>query len=511
MIDEKRIERAALIGTAQVQEGIELPEGFHVPTDDPDHISRKLLLAAGTNAIMRKAGFIPLTADAFQKWEPAAAEILPGLGAAGIASLKGIMEEADQQLLDQYLELLSSHGRRIPKEFIVPLMQLAYRQRKLEQQVLMNAGERGRWLARYNPEWSTLLHAEEGNGDVWHTGAIELRAAYLGNFRNSDPAAARELFNVVIQQEATKDLVILLNAFAAGLSTADAPVLEQLMNSKSKDVRATTATLLARIPGHQLVQILFELAKPYIAIKGNMLLGRKLEVELPQAHQKEWQALGIAPKNARYPTERTAWLGQMIALIPPQPWYDHFGRNAEELVSLALKNEFHTTFLAAWTDAALLHNDRPMIEALLHVAVIEGVEKHRLLLRAAELWAALPERTTEAILLPIVKKNTIGEVMEVIQLIVLHQHPWSMELSKAVLEWLQRIATPPGGSTHWIHIVSQAMQRFMSPAVATLVPPILEKIRDQAAPTFIKALEQLVKRLRLRQRMIDSLNEPPLS
>jgi hypothetical protein len=513
MIDEARAERLSLLGTAQAGDIIELPGDLEQALTGKEDISaQRLMIALGTASLMRKAGQLPIAPDAFPAWDMAPTETMPALGTLGEQCLRAILEEEDAELLSNYIDLLASHQRRIPALFIVPLMSLAGNTKSLAQRILVQAGERGAWLGKHNPDWSALLSANATTNDPWNTGTLAQRAAYLMELRQQDPAQARELLAAGLKQESSKELPMLLNAMHTGLSLADAPLIEPLLKSKARDVRATTAALLVRMPGHPSQDTLFNLCATRLELKGNMILGRRLEVSLPEAYDPTWSAFGIEPKSGRFPTERTAWLGQMIALVHPKRWCERFERSEEDLVLLAQKNEYSAMLLAALTDAALLHDHQPMISALLRAGM--NADDHVLWqqLRSADLWAAVDSSTAEAVLMPVVDRATSSRETNdrLAWLLSGNTRDWSPKLADRVLDWLERIAPKPDDSFNWsqAHQLSNALRRSVPPSLSTRVDTMIGKLRETASPAYLKLLEQLAKRLRLRQRMLDSINEP---
>lgn len=511
MIDEQRLERLALVGTAQIADPMPLPDALQqgVP-EGADAREHAALLAAGTMALMRKAGVRMLPPDAFVAWPIADTEPLPAVGPIGEHCLIAVVEANDKDLLGAYVAQLAERKLRIPSHLIVPLMEMAHGERSLQQHVITQCGSRGAWLAAKHPVWSKLIHPDTDATDHWGTGTIAQRTAHLRTLRSTDPATARDLLTGGIKQESAKDLVHLLDAFAIGLSTEDAEFLEPLLHAKSRDVRTTVAALLARIPGHPLPQALIQLTTPLIVLKGNLLLGRKLEITLPSAHDPAWTKLGIEPKNNLFPTERTAWLGQMLALIPPQHWTQVFDRNGTELVALAAKNEFADTLIAAWTEAALLHQHLPLIRALLDHGVKTGKLNHQQL---RSLFTALRRDEQMALLLPLVKDTSREQDQQVLVAWMLDActGDWSNELGTAVLQRIERIAPKPDDAGHWwlqLPTLFNATGCSLPPALADRTEKLLADLRDTSAPAFVKHLEQLVKRARLRQRMLASLNEP---
>ena len=146
--------RLALLGTRQSAEVLPAFSTLPAPASRESH----LLLAAGTLALVRKAGYVPPTAPTAP---PAAAppDTWPALGARGAEALRQMLVGATHlDLLPDYLHRLAAAGRRVPEALLVPLLQQATRSVEVRPHLGAVLGERGRWLAALKPDWAKLFY-----------------------------------------------------------------------------------------------------------------------------------------------------------------------------------------------------------------------------------------------------------------------------------------------------------------------------------------------------------------
>ena len=162
-------------------------------------------------------------------------------------------------------------------------------------------GERGRWLAAQNPEWSWVTGTSGEGDNVWETGDRAARLAYLRKVRETQPGRARELLISTWKVEPAEDRAAFIAVLETGLSQDDEAFLEAALDDKRKEVRRKAAALLARIPGSALVTRMTERTLPLLRFtspeSGGVMKLKKskpaaLEVTLPAECDKAMQRDG---------------------------------------------------------------------------------------------------------------------------------------------------------------------------------------------------------------------------
>jgi hypothetical protein len=501
--------RIALLGTRQSGEAVPLLPGLATPADSPE---QQLLLAAGTLALMQKAGFQPPKA-AKEPPVPALADTWQPLGTLGADCFRTLLASNHYAAFrTDYWQQLAQHQRLVPPGLLVEaLHNESFRQHSPENLTLL--GERGRWLAQQNPDWHAVLapqHLAEDLG-AWETGTLTQRKRFMRQLHQTDAAQARQLLRATLPAEPAATQAALLAELAPTVAAADAVFLAPYLSSKSKEVRQTVVPLLVRLPQSELQERLWQRAVPFLGLKRPLLGRLTLHVTLPESWDKSWQADGIEQKTTSIEGgERAGWLGQLLSLLPPSRWTAYLGVSAEELLDLAADSEWHTLLLRAWARATYLHQDKAFAASLLlrhftqpnllaqqqvtHLASLLHEEEMLALLRSQ-----LPPRTSE---LP-------GFLPELLTHIAA---PWPADVVQAALHFIATVLAPT--VAYYYSEPHQRLAALLS-RVASSLPAdqfsacaaVLEPLAV-TYPPVATLVEQFLESVRFRQQLAASLTEP---
>jgi hypothetical protein len=513
--DWPQLVRIALLGTQQTTEPVPVLSGFGPAAEGvaADHREKQVLLTAGAFSLVRKAGFQPLTAPPTSlSVTPAPAETLLPLGALGRQYLPLLLGGRYGGLLPEYLRELARHGRRVPHSQLVALLDYALAHSELHEPTSQVLGQRGQWLTALNPEWQTLRAPDPQGPDVaeWDTGGLPLRRRFLTRLRRSDPQGARELLAAALPQESARSQALLLTALAENQAPDDAPLLEQYLVSKSKEVRQAVLPLLVCLPGSPLVERLWQRAEPLVRLKST-LLNKKLLVSLPEQWDKSWLADGVEQKDSRFQGEKAAWLGQLLSLIPPSRWAAHWGVSPAKALVLAASSEWATLLLTAWREALILHRDAAW--ALAYAELQFTLDKIP--------WLSAPE---------VVALSSIGQAVDLLlaalprqptvrqpaprweQWLLTMPGPWPAPLTGKVLETIgNTLRTAEPAWRYSLHYQLAQLLRYMEQAVPPAQYELCAAAQDEllAADTGIHtAFAQLLETLDFRRSLLQTLTEP---
>ena len=372
--------RVALLGTRQSGEPIPV---FPAAAESPE---QQLLLAAGTLALMRKAGHWPAPA-ASPLLAPAPPELLPVIGPKGTDYLhQMLVNSLHLELLPDYLTRLAGRACLVPPALLVPLLRHATRSADTRAALGPVLGARGHWLASLNPDWAKLADMLAPNVagptalDTWETGTLPQRRAWLTEHFAQAPDEARALLLAALPAEPAKGQEAFLEILAQHLHPDAEPALEALLKARGQEVRRLATELLVQLPGAALTERLWARAAPLLTARRKLLgLGKpELEISLPEAWDKSWLLDGIEEKNARflapYGTDSktpmgpaTARLANLLALLPPRRFAAHLGLTPPELLAAALASEWAAPLLPAWAQSTLLHRDTDFAAAFLRL------------------------------------------------------------------------------------------------------------------------------------------------
>jgi hypothetical protein len=502
--------RIALLGTRQSGESVPLLPGLTTPADSPE---QQVLLAAGTLALLQKAGFQPPKALS----EPPAsapADTWQPLGPLGADSFRTLLASNQYAAFrTDYWQQLAKHQRLVPPALLVAALNTeSFRQYSPGNLALL--GERGRWLAQQNPDWHAVLAPEQPAKDLgaWETGTLAQRKRFIGQLRQTDAALARQLLGAALPAEPATTQAALLGELAPTIEAADAALLTAYLSAKIKEVRQTVVPLLVRLPQSELLARLWQRAAPYLSLKRPLLGRTKLLVTLPESWDKAWQADGIEQKTTSIEGggERAGWLGQLLSLLPPSRWIAHLGVSAEELLDLAAETEWHTLLLRAWARATYLHQEKAFAAPLLlrhftqpTLLAQQQVTHLFALLRADEklalLRSQLPPRTSE---LP----SFLPELLAYVSA------PWPADVVQAALRFSAAVLAPAA-----VYQYTEPYQRFaalLARLASGLPDDQFSACADALAPLAVTyppvatLVEQFLESVRFRQQLTASLTEP---
>jgi len=506
--DWQQLLRVALLGTRQSGEAVPSLPGLPAPEPREEQV----LLAAGSLALVRKAGFKAPAAVA-SEISPAPAETAPTLGPKGQDALQQLLMERYPALLSDYLGSLAQAGRRVPHPLLVPLLTYVRTRSELHAPAAAVLGERGRWLARLNPDWQPVLAASDvPDSAAWETGTLSQRQSYLQVLHRQDPDKARALLAATLPQEPAKTQAALLAALGLALRAADAPLLEQYIKSKSKEVRQAVVPLLVRTPGNTLVERLWQRALPYLTLKKPLLGRKKLEGSLPDTWSMEWQANGIEQKDNRYAGEKAAWLGQLLTLIPPERWTAHWSISPADLLDLATDKEWASLLLPAWKQALLLHRSTPWALAYLRLQLTHDSVPPLTGTEATQV--VNPAEVTQLLLSYLPRHPRFAQPEARWETLLLDlPGPWPEALTTKALEVIENTLTVPSHSQHYLlhYRLTQLlrhMQLVVPPAQYALCATTLRSL-GQLDSTINNAAEQFLSALYFRQQLHETLTEPP--
>jgi hypothetical protein len=313
---------------------------------------RALLLRAGAWTIYKAAGYIAADAESDTD-EPPAPETLLVCPPAAAALLDHLLCGPHGELLPEALERVARAGCRLPSALLPAALSRGDTDERAK--LLPVLGERGRWLARFNPRWSWVTQTLADTSGalpadaetIWQEGTAGQRVEILRRLRAMDPAQARAWLEPVWKREKVEVRADLLNALETGLSAEDEPLLEQALDDRVDRVRSAAARLLERLPTSTLAGRMRTRAEATLVYTSG-----KLDAKPPTAVDKDWARDGLPEKAPSGAGERTWWLIQSLMRVPPSHWERHFVATPEALIAATEGSKWRIQIVEAWTDAA---------------------------------------------------------------------------------------------------------------------------------------------------------------
>jgi hypothetical protein len=403
---------------------------------DQADTSGALLGAAAATTLFLHAGAVPAAAPApLGSYD---GSDRPTCGVAAARHLAEMLGGNNRSALPEWLAAVAEQNLRVPDTMLPELLDHGRQHTELRSPIVAAIGARGRWLAELNPAWSYAAvgatpdeTTDSPLTETWETSTRAARLHMLGELRTTAPSQARGLIESTWASEKADDRVAFIDTLAAGLSMDDEPFLEAALDDRSREVRVRATDLLARLPGSRLATRMAERAQKLL--QRHRGWRTRIEVALPTECDKAMQRDGIAQKPPSGIGERAWWLQSILGLTPPSVWEAAWGARPSEIVETSMPDEWRLVVLRAWVTATIRYGEIAWAEPLLNLSLKEKDLEGRGLLNV------LPIARREEVLLMLLKSHNrpLGTDHPAFEALRTHPGPWSVALSRAVLDKLR--------------------------------------------------------------------------
>ena len=463
---------------------------------------RALLLRAAAEATYTLAGYV--AAPGVPLPAPAPSE-RQSIGTPAIAALIGDMLAAKQpELLLEALGLLAAADLRLAPALLPSALQVKPADQRAALRPVL--GERGRWLSRFNAEWSWATEAVIEAGEIipanaetlWQEGSHAQRLAILRRVRAEDAALARSWIDAAWREDKADVRNDMLEVLASAPSPDDEPLLERALDDRAPTVRARAASLLAVIPDSGLAQRMRERAEALArytppapagrlralvrsVLPGSGELG-KLTITLPTALDKAWQRDGIVLKPPHGIGQQSWWLTQTLALVPPSHWEACWKVPPATLIAAAAADDAGLAVIEGWSRAAMLHKTPDWALALWNFwAKAKSRELPYMHARGellGSLVATLPRQEARTLALQALRdKDLAGEISA--RMLQALPRPWDAAFGNTYLDAI-RVPSDQTGYAHY---------KTLAVAAHALPPACFERALKQLTPADEQAVD----------------------
>ena len=335
-----------------------------------DSKAQQLLRATAVAAVLERAGWRPAqpaATVATAALPPPAAESRPAPQGEQLLRLLGeVLQGNAPELLALALASLDEAGQRLPYALLVDALHQGRQSVELRQWLTPVLGERGRWLAAQNPQWA-YAHGVQETADaeqIWQEGSLEQRVALLLQQRATDPAGARARLEASLKELGARERAPMVQSLARGLSADDEALLEKLLGDRSKEVRESAASLLARLPHSPHSQ---RMGAALQAMLSQDAQG-EWQIEPPQEGHKDWERDGVTLQPPAYiKGHRAWWLQQLVELTPLDFWHQQLNKTPEQLWEWSRRSDWKSALRQGWIAALRAQRDvrwLPLIQSM---------------------------------------------------------------------------------------------------------------------------------------------------
>jgi len=483
-----------------------------------DSVEDALLLKAGVTSFYMHAG---RDAVAVNKLDAAPEESQEAISVPVERVVSKAFEPSYSVLLPDFLRVIDSYGMRVTPALLPQL--LSAKDESIRELVRQVVGERGRWLANLNPEWSWLIKSDRRDSADAETfeslkqefdhGSIKERCQILYAIRTKSPEIGRTWLADVFPTEGADARAQLLEQIAVGLSRDDEPFLESCLDGRSVNVRVVACDLLAQLPGSAFVSRMTQRANAMLSGQKSGMLRKtlKLVCQPPQELTKEDERDGLLEKPPTQTGKRSYWTEQILKAVPLSHWSKTFSSTPEELLNSIAKDDYAENILRGWLSSAisgrLSSADEEWLLPLWNVVIVSRFKIEQPLIIG--LWNRLNPTLQETTLTKLLtSSNASLDSLPMNQLMNSLQQPWSSSFSKA----------------YWSQFSKDLLDRRWLPswattfetAVVALPPEILESILkldepgsvlEQMESSYLKsAVSKFVEQARIRRQFYDIIN-----
>ncbi|BFU43585.1 SWIM zinc finger family protein [Krasilnikovia sp. MM14-A1004] len=466
-----------------------------------------LLESAAAALVYHRAGTTPATGHPPVTAAPAEPD--PPLPAAAADRLLRLVDgdapggaQAVQELLAQWLVAAARRGGHVPPQALPALLEAGRRNATLRPALGMVAGRRGSWLAAQRADWRWLLDEAPGaptaEPEAWRTGSPGERLAYLARMRADDPAAARDLLVASWDTEPPEERARFLTTLAAGLSAADEPFLERVLDDPRREVREAGLELLRRLPGSGLSRRMAQRA--HAAVRLERAGGERLAVDPPQTLDAALRRDGVAATPARGMGIGAWLLEEVVAGTPLDTWCTAFGRDAAAVVELGRGHDWATPLLHGWAKAAIAERDPAWAAALLAADSRRGAAGLREAVRW-DLHLILPPAELGRLAADALRRE--DHVAH--RLLAVHPGRWPDELAVAVIETIAHRARTDRHSWQLGELCRAAAMAMPTGYAAAVARLAAELDAEPADPSRVRPVAELARTLTFRHEMLQEL------
>lgn len=404
-----------------------------------------LLSAAAAISLYQCGGSLAIKADLdnnISQIEVCEIVDLPYCNSRASEYLAWMLKGQHKELLPEWLTKVKLIGKRIPEKYLPDLLDLGKKEAKLQEFILPVLGKRGRWLAKQNPDWAYAI--EVNTEESWVNGNSQERRLFLEKLRAENPNQARELLQANFSKETAGDRTNFLQTFAIGLSQEDEEFLEKTLGDRSKEVRRTAANLLTKIPGSKLSQRMIARVQPLLQLQGETI-----NITLPEVCDAEMIRDGIEANSPGNLSDKSWWLMQMLGAVPLKIWQENWQikiNNLTLLIIAACNSDFSDSILGGWVLAVPRFPDENWAEALL--SAWPNKIDHR---QMQSILPVLNIDRQEAFAIRILQRDRQLPAGQRVasKLLYQYKYPWSINLTRAVIDFLVVQITNTSNNYDW--------------------------------------------------------------
>lgn len=452
----KELVKTVLLGTATQRKNTNIAakelEQYGINNTAQQEPEIKVLRALAAYAQLNKAGLVTEQLKNNYHYKNCAEEQQEVCSPKARLQLQHILKNNYEEILIEFLKILEQQQRRIPTQLLPELLTYGTIHKTVRPYLVPCLGERGKWLAQFNPNWS-YVHRLLSMSDerVFELGCKEERLEYLENLRRSAPEKALSLIEKSWNSEAHLVRIEFLNTLYLNLSSADEAFLEKCLNDRRAEVREKAVQLLGHLPHAALIGRVQKLLEDAIQYNPK---SREIKLFLPEHCNPEMKHNGV---RARYKPlanegQKANWLAQLIALVPPSYWSQLWDKPPEELLQQAATSKWGNLLIWAWATAAQQTKDNDWILACHRFYEQTKYNKRWLELSLDFVYDGISDEVFNTLALEYFSEShnlSLSDDHPVVNFLLREDQQWNEILSKQVIQRIKYTIAQDSYVFHW--------------------------------------------------------------
>ncbi|RAJ06630.1 hypothetical protein LX64_01757 [Chitinophaga skermanii] len=352
----------------------------------------------------------------------APSETLPYSNAASSTALTYVLHDQTVALLRYWLEKCKAANAIIPLVHLAGVLEEGKQHKSIRSLVRATAGNRAKWLAEMNTDWSYILKEETTS---WDDASLDDRVALIAALHKEKPEEAILLLQSTWKGEDANSKFNLLQALDSSLHACDVEFITAALQEKSKKVKELASEYLLRIPSSPNIQRIVSLITKCFTLSSD---GKKINIaltdEVIQALVETGQKVSTDPKDHFYMIEA------LLRMTPPVELSNYLQVTPTRLLELIEKHAHSSTYKQAIQDALDTFYDATWFEAVATFFPHKFYE---------EMLTIYDKPTFDAYVLPFLRKQLTNDMPRLVRFMSdVYPYEWSQAMGEEILKYTSK-------------------------------------------------------------------------
>ena len=364
------------------------------------------------------------------------------------------------QAVEELLNLIADLNQRVSAPLLPAILRYGEKYAYSQPSVEAVLGNRGRWLAAQNPDWQYVRQAESttspdtvSESDVarwrysagvalpshWESGNKKQRLTAITQWRQVDPAGAREAIAASWKSENWRTRESAVQTFHINLTMSDEPFLEAALSDRAVGVQRSAIACLEKLPESRLCQRMTKRVQNFVRITTTET-DFTVEITLPETFDVDWKKDGIEETSADRLSDQASWVAQMLSKTPLNVWESAFENSQAVFAHPKITERDRLILLTGWSRAVCNQKNTQLakewVPRLLSQQAFQEWDPEVL----SEMLSILPTKEEEQYLrAQMPTKANDQSISHWLQLVAENKQKWDYDFSRLILMRLMQV------------------------------------------------------------------------